>query len=967
MRFLFGLLITLIPFFAFSQTGDSTKTGSIRGEVKDSINDYALQYVTVTIYKKADSSVVDYQLSNNSGIFNFQKLPLSTPLIVNLSFTGYKPFYKDITLDSANRGYDFKQIFMTRGYGTLEEVVVQAVLPVRMNGDTLEINPAAFKLDSNAVVEDMLRRVPGVTMWGDGTITVNGKTVNNVYVDGKPFFSSDPTIATQNLPKNAIEKIQVYQEQDYSKDNLDIAPSDSLLTMNIKLKPDKKMGYFGKAGAGIGTDKRYEADLTLQAYNKRTRAGLAGATNNINKNADMQSIFQQSAYRNYNPSNRYVANFGGQGVTAIQFLGANLQHSFTENTNSWISNQLNASYNIRRNINDANTLTNSRNSASGTVFLNESKRQSNSSNLSNSVNTSYNNRDRNKDFSIDASFNTNENNGASTSSTVSEKEGAGMVSKSTESSTSHSQNQNFNINTRFRNRGDDERNLKSFSINNSLSFGNNESERNTKSDFTSLDDATKSKKFDRLYNNTFANFNNSFGINYNALKRLLFGSYNLWNINIGVNNDLNVSKSKYQSRVSDRDTLTGIYATNNYLTNNNEVARVEDRPSLNFSKSFNKNLTDRFARYINFSANLRGQFLSEDNSSNIANRNLHRSYGFFIPGMSVNYNYNRFNKYQLNFDLSQNRSAAIPSIDQLYPIIDSTNLYSFNYGNPDLSPSYTNSLNFNFNYNQQNRQKKNDINFGINASIGNINNAIADSSLYDNLGRRNVYLINIDGRKFINAGGNVSYSIKMKKDILQFNYSGNFSNSVSPNYIDGIYSISNNDNITNNLTVFYSLGEMVTFRASQAVNFNTNKQSGKNLTSFKNTNYITQGSINLKYPKDFTLSNTFNYVKNNSTSQSSALWNAFATYRFLKSKSAEVKLSAMDILRQNKNIATYAGANNLTTTISNGLQQFYMVTLSYFPRRFGASASRNRGGGEQRGGGNRSGGRPGGGGQRGRM
>ncbi|MFX4351330.1 hypothetical protein ABTA28_19630, partial [Acinetobacter baumannii] len=70
----------------------------------------------------------------------------------------------------------------------MDEVVVKAVQPIRMNGDTLEINPDAFKLDSNAVVEDMLMRVPGLTVWGDGTITMNGRKLEKVYVDGKPFF-----------------------------------------------------------------------------------------------------------------------------------------------------------------------------------------------------------------------------------------------------------------------------------------------------------------------------------------------------------------------------------------------------------------------------------------------------------------------------------------------------------------------------------------------------------------------------------------------------------------------------------------------------------------------------------------------------------------------------------------------------------------------------------------------------------
>nr|MBP6688178.1 hypothetical protein [Lacibacter sp.] len=176
------LLLLLVPFFVFSQEKVEGPIGSITGIVKDSANDYGLESVTVLVYKKSDSTLLSYQLTSTSGEFNFQKMPLDVQLLISLSYSGYKPFSKTIKLDSIHPIYKFDTIQLSAGFKSLEEVVIEAVLPIRMNGDTLEINPAAFKLDSNAVVEDMLRKVPGITLWGDGTVTVNGKQVTNVYV-----------------------------------------------------------------------------------------------------------------------------------------------------------------------------------------------------------------------------------------------------------------------------------------------------------------------------------------------------------------------------------------------------------------------------------------------------------------------------------------------------------------------------------------------------------------------------------------------------------------------------------------------------------------------------------------------------------------------------------------------------------------------------------------------------------------
>jgi hypothetical protein len=943
MKFL-TILLLLLPFVAISQEKADAAGGSVTGIVKDSANDYALESVTVLVYKKSDSTLLNYQLTNSSGEFNFQKLPLNVSLLISLTSSGYASFSKTIKLDSANTSFSFGTIQLSTNFKNLGEIVIEAVLPIRMNGDTLEINPAAFKLDSNAVVEDMLRKVPGITLWGDGTVTVNGKKVTNVYVDGKPFFGNDPAIATQNLPKNAIEKIQVYTEEDRTKTAAERTPADSLLTMNIKLKEDKKRGYFGKGGAGIGTDKRFEADFGLQAYNKKTRLGLGGAMNNINKSVDdLQSLLGETTFRSFNPRNRYVANFGGRGISKIYFLGANVQHSFLETTNNQRTNQLTFDVTGRGSLTNLFSQSDAVTSAGGNSFFKSSPRNTVTENDSKTFAINYNKRDVDRDINLVASFADFRARTNSEGGTITQSEEKGMVSESKESSESESNNRSINLNANFLNKDSDERNLKSFSVRYNTTYSENENVRNTLSDFQSFEDPSRNTSFNRRYNTNSSHWNNSMNVTYNALKRLLFGSNNLWNINIRLTNNLAVNQSDLAYNVSDFDSVGKFFTPNTSITNLHKHNRISEEPALNLSKSFTKRLSNRYFRTLTVSTNLGGQFLWEKDQSNFSKRNLSRDFSFFTPSSNVNYYYQKVNGYNIIANITHSKNYSIPGLDQLFPIIDSANLYSFNYGNAALSPSDVNNFGLNFSYNRgNNRNRKADINFGLNGNIGFVNNDIADSSFYDDLGRKNIYLINIDGRRNWNIGGNFSTSLRLKKNVLQFTYNGSINNSQSPNYIDDIFSISRSQNINNSLRIYFAVGEIVNFSISQGVNMSNSIQTGANLRSFKNTNYVTGANINLQYPKDLTFSNTLNYVKNNTTSQSSALWNAFISYRFFKAKQLEAKLSAMDILRQNQNINIGSSNNTITTTVTNGLQQFYMLTISYFPRKFGGATSGRR-------------------------
>ncbi|MBZ4189840.1 outer membrane beta-barrel protein [Niabella beijingensis] len=959
----FLIILLLLPVFSMAQT-----KGSIKGLVADSVHDYGLQSATVTVYKKSDSTLLNYQVTNNQGEFNIGELPYQTPMLVSVTFSGYNDFSKEIYIDSLKKDFDFKKINLSRDTTSqMEEVVVKSVVPVRMNGDTLEINPDAFKLDSSAVVEDMLLRVPGVTMWSDGTITVNGKKISNVFVDGKPFFGGNPEMATQNLPKTAIDKIQVYQEKDYSKEEITNTEMDSTFTMNIKLKPEKRKGLFGKISGGLGTDHRYEGDLSLQVYNKKTKLGIAGNLNNTNKTIQsVQEALQNNTFRSFNRRNFGSPNANANGLNTVHYFGAYLNHNFDESTNSRFNNSITGEYNLRDTRNNQLTTGTTIQNLSDYTLTTYSDRVNTGSTLNQGVNTGYQNRKRATSLSLNAAYNWTNANNASSGNTSTYRNDSLLASRRTNSTVGSSRSNNFNFNGYFNNNDYDEGiNKKSFSTNYSVTYNNSNSDSRQISDFESFTDSIYTDKRDRKYHNENSNFTTNIGLNYNGLRSLLFGSYNFWNINIGLRNNFRYNKSDLNANVLELDTLTNTYKINNALTNINSVTNIENRPGISFFKTFTKVLSDRHYRSISVRTDLLNQFLFQKNTSTLAYRNVERSFHFFTPSSSIYYNYNKFNKYNLNVGLTHNASASAPTIDQLYPIVDSINQYNIVVGNPNLKSPLGNAFNFNFNINSQRFNEKNTYAATVTLGYNTFKSGISDSSIYGNNGSRVAYLINIDGKRSLNGGLNTSASFRLNpKNMLQFRYNGNLSNSRSPQYIKtpqdaaSLLIAPKSTNLNHSVNVFYSLTEIFNISVGQSLATTlSEQQAGSSSETRKTKTYGTKANFNLMVPKDFTFGSNVNYLNNISAQNQSVkatIWNAYATWRFMRMKQAEVKFYVFDILRQNKNIDNFARDNNtIGTTITNGIQQFYMVSLAYFPRKFGGksgnrSGSRRSEAGEQR-------------------
>lgn len=930
---LFAVFLLTLGTVAFCQTGKLT------GSVKDAETKTPLELATITVFAQ-DSSVVAYKLSDKDGLFTIEKLPLKKKLLVSVTYTGYAGYNTTIQQDAAKTD----TLAVLLALSSKDTVVVTAAIPVKMNGDTLEINPAAFKMNKDAVAEELLNQVSGITIWSDGSITYNGRKVQTFLVEGKPFMgSTDPRVATQNLPKTAIDKIQLYQEVDRSTINQQQPdkPKDSLLTMNIKLKENSKKGYFGKAGAGYGSRDRYEADLSFQMYNKRNSAGIGGGINNINKSiGNLQELFQNNTYRNYNPNLYNVGRFGSNGINKNHSIGGVFTHNFIESTNSRQNNYLTLNYNKSGTDTYVSDQTYESRTANAKPQFNYIEGQQNNQQNKHDISFKYvKNNSYNDNLDLSGSVNTNVENGKSIRTTEVRDSANKLQSTNGSTTLSNQRSDNESLNFSF-NKFNEEQPLKSFSTQINATRGNTVSERNTESEFVSFTDPSQNTYDNRHYSTTSQSLNINGNVEYSSFRRLLLGRYNLFGISLNLGNWFNYSRRVENTIVTDYDTLAKLRNFNHDLSNSNTREVLEYSPYLNLSKNFWK-WKETYYSNLTFNFKLLDDFKTDKNTSSFANRNLTRSFQFLRYEGSVNYNYTRQNKYRYFASAFYSKSFEYPTIDRLYTLVDDINAYEIRFGNPQLRNSINHAANVNSNFSTENKNSPYSINGRFSARYNLTLDPVIDSTINDTSGKRRYYYTNADKSNNISFAYGLNISRKLNKNNIQLMYNGDFRTGKQPNFIDTSSNISKTGSLSNSFTLQFSLKSIVVFTLGQSFQNNSTRQSAASLSSFKNNSNTTKLGIVVNYPAGFSISSTADRVSNSGIAKPIILWNAFASYRFMKQQ-GELKLSAMDLLKKYQNITNSAFPFGTTTRITNGLQQYFMLTFSYYPRRFGKTELKKR-------------------------
>ena len=277
--------IVLFAFFVFFPgvlLAQSSRV-DVEGTVTDSLG-AGLPGATVVLLEAADSSLVSYGVTNTQGAFRIRRVREGS-YKMQVSFVGFQPYDQDLAVNG--EGINVGQIVLNPAVSQLDALVVtDDHIPLVVKQDTIEYNAGAFQVRPNASVEDLLKRLPGVDVGRDGTIRAQGETVEQVLVDGKEFFGNDTRIATQNLPADAVDKVQVYDKQSDMAEFSGIDDGEETRTINLALKEDSKQGYFGNATGGYGNDEhegRYTGKASVNRFSSTSQLSFLGNLNNVNE------------------------------------------------------------------------------------------------------------------------------------------------------------------------------------------------------------------------------------------------------------------------------------------------------------------------------------------------------------------------------------------------------------------------------------------------------------------------------------------------------------------------------------------------------------------------------------------------------------------------------------------------------------------------------------------------------------
>jgi hypothetical protein len=304
-------IILFLVFLCAINAHSQSKSYTITGTVKDAKDKSFLESATIHLEKVKDSSVVSYTISNEKGNFSLVGKTYEKELRVFISFIGLKTYSKKISINGEPT--KLGDILMKSDENILDEVVIKSRAPITIKKDTLEFNVKSFKTKKDASVEDLLKKLPGVEVDEQGKITVNGKPVNKILVNGKPFFGNDPTIATKNLTKEIIEKVQITDTKSKSEAFTGQKGNQTEKTINLTIKKENNKGWFGRLAAGKGTDNHYEYAAIVNRFNNDKRFSVLLGGNDLNSPGFSFGELQKM--------------FGNSGGFGVSISGGNMSYS----------------------------------------------------------------------------------------------------------------------------------------------------------------------------------------------------------------------------------------------------------------------------------------------------------------------------------------------------------------------------------------------------------------------------------------------------------------------------------------------------------------------------------------------------------------------------------------------------------------------------------------------------------------
>lgn len=934
-KFYLSLSLLFVTALCYAQ-----KNGSIRGIAFDTISKQPVAAATVTLLEKKDSSLVSFTMTDNAGRFELTGIPNGEYRLM-ISHVNYHNTDVLFTISDENKKQDLANIIMNDKNKVLAEVIVSnEAPPVTMVGDTVQYNAGSFKVQPNASVEQLLKKLPGVKVEKDGTVKAQGEKVSRVLVDGKEFFGDDPKIATKNLPADAVDKVQVYDKQSDQAQLTGFEDGNYEKTINLKLKKDKKKGVFGKVAAGAGNKERYEGKFNVNSFKGARQMSAIGMGNNTNAEGfsfmDILNFTGELArmQRGAGGGGNININISGDdaaamGMNSSQNGGINTAWGGGLNYNNIIGNKLDfqSNYFYNRFNPDVERHTNRQNITPGGInsFYDQN---SFTNNLSNSHRLNLNGL-----YQIDSmhslriipslSYQKTRNNSLSDFRT---RSGAGsMINEGGSGNLTSSEGFTFRNDFIFRKKFNRRGRTFSLTLQTSLNESEGDRELNSITNFyTSAGSITGRDTINQQSNNNGSLKSYSTRAIYTepVFKRSLLefsmGKSSSTNKSALTTWDYNKQSQKYDML---NDLQTNDYENKYGFTNAGIRIRTQKK-----KYSYSVGLAWQ-------QAELEGKIISGVKDSVISQtfRNL-------LPNARFQYNFSRFKSLSINYSASTNQ----PGISQLQPVPDLSNRLNIRQGNPDLKQEYNHVAQGHLNLISPYKNKNLFMFFTLQ---GTRNKIVSYDSLDLQTGVRYTKPVNVNGVYNINS--NISYSMPVRFLKGTIEISGRTGYQKTKQFINSFKNDIRTLTLGPEIRLDMNATEKLNVSLDANVNYNKTKYS---LQSSSNNKYLSQEystSFDWQLPKQFFLSTDFTYTINSHRSAGFntkiPIWNAAISKQFLRYNRGELKFSAYDLLNKNVRVSRSSTQNYIEDVRVNTLRRFCMLTFTYSLSKTGLNNAGNGG------------------------
>lgn len=914
LKHLFVTIALLLSAGAFAQTGRS-----IKGTVTDSTK-MTIPGATVTLFIGTDSLVTT---TNMDGAFSFPSVK-ANQFSLEITSIGYDGIRRRMTLDNANTPVVLKPIILKQSSTMLSGVTIRDVVPVKIKEDTVDFNTAAYPVRSEAMVEDVVKKLPGADVDANGNVTFQGKTVSKVRVNGKDFFGGDVRTATQNLPANAVSSIQMINDYGDQANLTGIKSGEPETVMNINIKPGMAKSYFGQLTAGDGRDAIPQVDGTTD----QNRYQLQGNYFRFN---DGQQI---AVLGNLNNTNTSLFNFGRpgsnnaptSGITTTRTAGFNYRDSWGKKVTVY------GSYSFS----DNSVFTKSNTLQQNLSLTNPSTQMQNNTETDHKVNHRFT---FNIEYKIDSldylkispSFSYAGVNSISNGSSMLSRDSA-TVSDYKYVTNSHSSAPSFGLNAlynhRFNSRGRD------FSIN--IGAGSSQSNSFNNPIYNYINTPATVPLNQSIYTNSRTD---TLGASLSYIEPLSRKSFLQATY---------VYHRGYTTADKTTDTLTagGMEQYYPLLSNDYHFTLTTNRYGLNY----------RFIdKKFNYTIGLVAQPTSLNGYSPTDSATTHRNTFYVSPDAHFVYNFSRSQSFSANYSGSTNT----PSFSELQPVTDFSNALYPLTGNPDLKPEFNRTLSLR--YNNFDFQSGNV--FFSNLSFTQTDDKIvANTITYPRHYAPDTKFSNTVATQYLNAPGYYStsafYVFHKPWDNRRYNLFlvGNASYSNNISYLTSVDSSSYAFNTEKNIAKTLTLSQGVRFRvditdvidAEPNVNYTINTSQNSLNEPGINDNFRTLsfGLTGKNYFwKDWTLSydytKTLYYGFKGSTNPN--ILNTYVERRFLKDNMASIRFAVNDVFNQNTGYTSTLNGNYSTQSNVNRLGRYYMVSLIFRFRKTNGSQQFHKG------------------------